>query len=764
MSRVIDYIAVAIVIMTPALGGARDPEVQGFILLLCCSLVLFCPSKCRLPKMILSVLAALLALGSIGFLPESWIGELAWKTTLKSEFDIHLAQTYSPHPWGSFEEFTILLGGILWWIWMANRRWEVDKSRLIAIYTLGIAALALVALQDYFGGYSPPHWSSHNATVGPFPNRNHSANVFAVAGVMALGLLAHRAIRREPGALGWGIVYLILGVALVFNMSRGGLMVYLVGSSGLFLCLALQRGRRQARLWTTGSAVALLMAIFALLFGAKTLDRFKPVESIGGAGRMEIYADTLPLIRDVRWKGAGLGTFTEIFAQYRHASADETQILHPESDWLLLAVELGWFAPVLLAFAIGYWLKQNWPTKRVEGFALNCAAVISLIAFCLHGIVDVSGHQMGAIWPVLFLSAIIQRPTSQHTEGVALSRLPRALAVPLIGISLCMFVPALSNRLLPNSDHIRQWKSEIRRAMNDKDFERMLESSERAIAQDPIDYFLYYYRGVAKVRLDLNRSSAINDFRIAYYLDPNDPNLPYYEGLLWLEKDPQLTLEAWKMALESRALANRPALFTKMLLNATNKPDIRDSLWEFAKDKSDLTITYLGESDQDEFDAAMAWLIEIDPRLQRFDLTQKQQVIGLWTDYGDLETLVQSFKANQDWLEFGWTHLARIYAHRQDYKAACALVETHAPAPNLPTLSDGRSLMQLSAAVLRDPSDFAAGLAYYLKLNDASKTDEALALLDRIIAQPKCPKYFNQLQFQILNTNQKYQLAWQAWK
>jgi len=149
-----------------------------------------------------------------------------------------------------------------------------------------------------------------------------------------------------------------------------------------------------------------------LLFGGRTLERFtgstdRPVD-LAADLRFGIHADALKLLTQVSWHGVGLGNFEPVFALHRVKSAGNNRVVHPESDWFWTGIELGWVAPALILAGAVFWLVRHWPERSAASFYLLSAIAVGVILFLAHGLVDVSGHRLGTLWPMIFLASLLR--------------------------------------------------------------------------------------------------------------------------------------------------------------------------------------------------------------------------------------------------------------------------------------------------------------------------------------------------------------------
>jgi hypothetical protein len=85
--------------------------------------------------------------------------------------------------------------------------------------------------------------------------------------------------------------------------------------------------------------------------------------------------------------------------------------LHPESDWLWLAAEIGWPGVILILVGGVLVVKRVFPLDEGSNQRFRIAALIGAVLFALHGIIDVAGHRVGsALAGVFLLGLAIRRP------------------------------------------------------------------------------------------------------------------------------------------------------------------------------------------------------------------------------------------------------------------------------------------------------------------------------------------------------------------
>src|SRR5262249_49190260 len=148
----------------------------------------------------------------------------------------------------------------------------------------------------------------------------------------------------------------VILVALVINYSRGGVLLFF---GALVLWAAIEAWRRSSwKVLAVGGSLVLVLVSLVLLGGGVFAGRFAGGADSEVGFRVLIWHDTLALVHASPWCGVGLGNFTALFPFFRQASLNQQTVLHPESDWLLLAAELGW-AGVALAVGVAFFLLRR---------------------------------------------------------------------------------------------------------------------------------------------------------------------------------------------------------------------------------------------------------------------------------------------------------------------------------------------------------------------------------------------------------------------
>jgi O-antigen ligase len=378
------------------------------------------------------------------FAPAGWFGETSWRTALTREFALEMPFTHHPEPGRAVERLFAAAAGAIWFLWV--RRLAAERAnRPVLAWTLLVAA-AIVAGVSFatrhpnsdaiYGLRFTPGWIG----FGPFPNRNHSGDFFAMAAVLGCGCITWAAMRKRWTLFGVGAALVgLIVMALLTTESRGGLLAFAAGLGAyLVLCLLKVRSRR-----ALGVALATILVFGALTlaFGSRVFARIHSAEAgdVSSLTRLHVWQDALGMWRDAPLFGHGAGAFASIFPLYQTIELENQIVFHPESSWLLWLTELG-ALPVLLAVAAGVvflagHLRESF--SRHRGFFLRAGGFAAAAVLLVHAFFDVPAHRWGTAGFALAALAIAcpMRLTARRV------REPRQLALVPLAVAVMWALP-----------------------------------------------------------------------------------------------------------------------------------------------------------------------------------------------------------------------------------------------------------------------------------------------------------------------------------
>ncbi len=402
-SRWTAYAILALTLFAPTVGGATTLWAQATISLATGALFILSPPRRSLGLALNTVFVAIGAAALIGFLPAHFFASPEWRTKLLS-FGVHLPDAQSPQPWLTLQSTCLLWLGLAWTYYLLAYEWESTfREKAWDTFCFGILCLAAILTFTFALKTYVPFWPNV-PEFGFFPNRNQTSNVLGLAGIMIYAnAFQHLQRDRKEGWM-WLASLALICWALILNYSRAGIILFF-GGVLVWHVWWLTSSKQDAPKIIAWTPLALLLALF-LVVGGATLLRFKQSQDFFSAsenGRLLIQRDAIELLKTSPVLGIGLGNFRSLFSAYRRFFISPGEAIHPESDWLWLAVEIGCLVPLLFLGGMGIWLRRCFPLQRGTWRGMRVAAMICGIAFALHGLLDVSGHRMGSLWPALFL-------------------------------------------------------------------------------------------------------------------------------------------------------------------------------------------------------------------------------------------------------------------------------------------------------------------------------------------------------------------------
>jgi hypothetical protein len=660
--------------------------------------------------------------------------------------------------------------GIVLVLYLVANSWtKADRHHAVRVYVTGILVLAIAAIISTASGHRVPFWPkvlNSNLNFGFFPNRNQTANVLALAGIMSTALAFDSFKRRRRGAWFWTAAVVILGVGAVMAFSRAGILLFFGGIALWVIISTTQTASgKGAALGVAGIALA-LTGFF--LFGGETFERFqRGMDHVATDYRTYIQPDALKLSLTKPWIGQGLGNFQPVFAMARSISADENRALHPESDWLWVAVEMGWPATVLIAAVFCLWLRQCRPFSKGSDRLLRSAATVCGVAFALHAAVDVSGHRPGSAWPAIVLAGLALHPDRRLAERRWVAPLFRLLGLVLVGVAFWWLASLRWDevgKVAPTPGTVARLTEKMEAEISGGSRTKAIAAANEILRIRPLDADLYFQRGVLRAAKAFSIWGPLRDFQTARFLEPNWIELCQTEGAVWYSAN-QLNLarDAWSEALR-RAGDKAPAIFEQMLSMSHSRPAMRSALGEIAQANPDFLIIFLQSADRLECELKIGQFLDSDPELKSLSSPQRKRLFASWYYRGDRSMLVSKLRTNPEWLEDGWPWLAKAYADEKDFENACMTVRKYGKAPTVPAIVPGKPLAELERAFHFRTDDFQLGLELFAAQRAAGQTVEALATLAALQEIPGSPGYLAFIEAEIRAERGEWENAWNAWR
>jgi len=248
--------------------------------------------------------------------------------------------------------------------------------------------------------------------TGTYINRSHFAGLLELTlpFVLASGFYSFqiwserrragldRRVSAERSSAGIQTIFylflvVIMFVAVVFSRSRGGILAAVF--SIVFIALLAQLKTRR-KIWALAIFLFLVCVVgYGLWIGLDpVLARFEQMREasyLQMEGRIAIWKDALPLVRDYPVVGTGLGTFGTVFRRYQTDLVDK-YVDHAHNDFLEFASDTGLVGAALLFLPILYLLIKmivsflDDPRRYRRAVTLGCIG--GTVALLIHSATD----------------------------------------------------------------------------------------------------------------------------------------------------------------------------------------------------------------------------------------------------------------------------------------------------------------------------------------------------------------------------------------
>jgi hypothetical protein len=420
-------------------------------------------------------------------------------------------------------------------------------------------------------------------------------------------------------------------------------------------------------------------------------------------------------------------------------------------------------AVVLTIVGIALLVIRVFPLRVGTNQGYRLAALIAALLFAIHGVIDVSGHQLGTAFAAVFLLGLsLHRPLCLKASRW-MSILFRFVGLVLLGAGLASVVAVPGEKLLPGSVGVSSAKQLSARAHTGRDFSETIALTTRALRWAPLDWQLYVARAIAEVELSQG-ANAIDDFRRARFLEPIAYEVPLAEGNAWLPSRPRLAVTAWREALR-RAGPLRSEVYASMLSDASlTSPEVGPFLEEIGLSEHGLTLPYLDRLSDGPFNRVFGQLLRNDPTLQSFSETEKLALFAFWSERGDPEEISRAVEQHPAWLGYAWFGMAKYKASKGDFRAAYELTQRYGEPVALPRVASNLSLQDLENRFYAAPDRAGIGYELYRAQMQNGRVNEALLTVRHFSERPNSPPYFHFLEARCWAEKQNWERAWNAWQ
>ena len=363
---------------------------------------------------------------------------------------------------GSYAAFYVLTVQLL-------ARKELLKKTVWTVVVFA-SVLAFFGMIQHFLWNNKIYWirelTQGGTPFGPYVNRNHYAGFMDMVVPLAAGLfiyyrpryfnesLRDRAVEafsnpRTNVHLLLGFSCVLMATSVFLSLSRGGILSLCL--SMVFLAVVIRHRGQKGKGWL------LVAFIFALVFYSvgwfgweRIFERFTVLRDARGTisdARLDIWRDSLSIIKDFPLTGTGLGSYIRIYPKYRSVSA-EGIVDHAHNDYLELFSEGGAVAVLLFGWFLAAAIHKTYNAfrGRHDRYAafLFIGAVSGIVSMVVHSLTDFNLHigANGLYFFFLIGLAVSAANTRTHdgTVGTFLGRARPSLSKSLLVAALVVLV------------------------------------------------------------------------------------------------------------------------------------------------------------------------------------------------------------------------------------------------------------------------------------------------------------------------------------
>jgi O-antigen ligase len=277
------------------------------------------------------------------------------------------------------------------------RRTSQVKALTVAFSVYGFLMAAFALLQN-LSATSKLYWvrtpRMGGWIYGPYVNHNHYAGLMEMLVPIPLVFsLTHWG--RGPRKIMAGLAAALMAGTIFLSGSRGGMLAFVV-EMGLLAVVVVWGQKSRKTTLTLATFLVIGVGLVLWLGGSELAKRLATIHAdtkteLSGGTRLDIDRDALHMFARRPVLGWGLGTFPDVYPQFRSFHTNFF-INEAHNDYLQLLVEMGglggaatlWFLWVV--YHNGLRKLKNW-TEDTNG-AVSLAALLGVTGILVHSLVD----------------------------------------------------------------------------------------------------------------------------------------------------------------------------------------------------------------------------------------------------------------------------------------------------------------------------------------------------------------------------------------
>jgi len=379
-------------------------------------------------------------------------------------------------PADTWSNLTVIVSCLILFFVAVQRVRTVDDVlmllRALVVSAFGMAAFGIVQFLfsngKFFWVYENPYTDTTFVAKGGFTNANHFANFLAMTVPAQIFLLVRNLNAKAPKhgiylklkmrkfeTICYMVSLGVTGLALLLSMSRGGIVMGLIGTV-FSLGLLWRKSLLGAQATALVSVLAIASLGATLLFGdlaVKMVEQnFVELTSADLSQldqdntRRKIWEANAAGMQDYPVLGTGLGSHREVYWQWFDHPHQGKEFSHAESGYFQIGLETGITGSVIVALLwltlLSWAVRAIWKSTDLDCAGIAIAALGAFIVNLLHSISDFVWYAPANMVMLLMFAVAAstacslqrKRPAEQAGERQPLFALPRlawGLAIPL---------------------------------------------------------------------------------------------------------------------------------------------------------------------------------------------------------------------------------------------------------------------------------------------------------------------------------------------
>jgi O-antigen ligase len=287
-------------------------------------------------------------------------------------------------------------GGFAFLIVQLLRRTRQIKRLAVLLTGYGVA-VAFFALVQGLTANGKLYWLRQPTfggwIYGSYVNHNHYAGLMEMLLPVALAIaLSHYSNTAQK--ISASLAAMLMAITIFLSGSRGGMVAFAVQI--LILSVVILRHKRNRVAFLVAILALLAVALSVWMIDSSSVARLASIAAethgeISGGTRLTIDRDALHMFLRRPLLGWGLGSFAEVYPQFRSFYSD-FRIDEAHNDYLQFLVEMGlpgllimiWFVAALYRNALRKF--EDWPSN-ING-SVTLAALLAVTGILVHSFVD----------------------------------------------------------------------------------------------------------------------------------------------------------------------------------------------------------------------------------------------------------------------------------------------------------------------------------------------------------------------------------------